>query len=129
MIKRVVLTIVTVFAGVAVGVLLAMAGHGDSLAAAEPPPTPREMSSGVSASAGAGIAIPPAAVSSTAAGGYFIKEYGGRVSVIKDGSEVPEMIFDIQTKLLPDVDRLQLSEGIYVETYEELIRLVEDYIS
>lgn len=129
MLKRAMLTIVTVFAGVAVGVLLALGGHSDSLAAAEPPPAPREVSSEIGAPATIGAPIPPEEVSSTAAGGYFIKEYSGRVSVIKDGSEVPEMIFDIQTKLLPEVDRRQLSEGIYVETYEELIRLVEDYIS
>lgn len=131
MIKRIVLTITTVFAGVAVGVLLALAGHSDSLAAAEPaPPPPQATSQMTIPQSDSGMLIPQEpAEATTTQGGYFIKEYGGRVSVIKDGSDVPEMIFDIQTKLLPEVDRQQLSQGIYVETYEELIRLVEDYIS
>lgn len=134
MIKRVILTIVTVFAGVAVGVLLALAGHSDSFASAETVQPEASNSAVVPPSVGdgsmGGTTIPPIdAASSVAQGGYFIKEYKGRVSVLKDGSEVPEMIFDIQTKLLPEIDRQQLSEGIYVQTYEELIRLVEDYIS
>lgn len=130
MIKRVALTIITVFAGVAVGVLLAIAGRGDSFAAAEPAPAAPRVSSSITVPIHDGVTIPPeSTVSPVSKDGYFIKEYKGRVSVIKGDSEVPEMIFDIQTKLLPEIDRKQLSEGIYVETYEELIRLVEDYIS
>ncbi|MEG0752877.1 MAG: hypothetical protein RR461_03520 [Angelakisella sp.] len=127
MIKRVILTIVTIFSGIAIGVLLALAGRSGGFAMAEPVP---ETSSSAEASSEVGqLIIPEENASQSDLPGYFIKEYKGRVSVLKDGSEVPEMIFDIQTKLLPELDRRQLSEGIYVETYEELIRLVEDYIS
>ncbi|MEG2074646.1 MAG: hypothetical protein RRY54_07745 [Angelakisella sp.] len=125
MIKRVALTIITIFAGVATGVLLALAGRGESFAAIPPSSASRssEMRAGEIISQSSGVSVP------SVSEGYFIKEYNGRVSVIKDGCEVPEMIFDIQTKLLPELDRKQLAQGIYVKTYEELARLVEDYIS
>ena len=39
------------------------------------------------------------------------------------------MIFDIFVRTLPDPDQQLLRQGIEVETYEELTRLIEDYIS
>ncbi len=39
------------------------------------------------------------------------------------------MIFDIFLRTLPEMDQQLLQEGIQVETYEELTRLIEDYIS
>ena len=41
----------------------------------------------------------------------------------------PEMIFDIFVRTLPEMDQELLRQGIRVETYEELTRLIEDYIS
>ena len=61
--------------------------------------------------------------------GYYIRDWNGRVSIIRDGEETPEMIFDIYTRLLPEYDQQQLKEGLYVESYEELTAMIEDYIS
>ena len=61
--------------------------------------------------------------------GYLLGEYGGRVAVLAPDTREPEMIFDIFLRTLPEPDRELLREGIRVETYEELTRLIEDYIS
>ena len=61
--------------------------------------------------------------------GYLLGEYNGRVSVLSPGTREPEMIFDIFVRTLPDPDQQLLRQGIEVETYEELTRLIEDYIS
>lgn len=124
MVKRMVTAVVTVLMGVGLGVLLAFAGHSGTAVAAPANQPPSSAESPI-----ASEIAPPPAPESAVAQGYYIKEYKGRVSVLRSGSEVPEMIFDISTKMLPELDRQQLSQGIYVETYEELVRLVEDYIS
>ena len=67
------------------------------------------------------ISLPPS--------GYLLGEYNGRVSVLSPGTREPEMIFDIFVRTLPDPDQQLLRQGIEVETYEELTRLIEDYIS
>lgn len=116
----------TITAGVLAGVLLAIAGHSTSAIAAPMSssasllPDPTSMS---------GSEIPEKSSSSQPESGYYIKEYKGRVAVVRVGSDTPEMIFDIHTKMLPELDRKQLSDGIYVKSYEEMLRLVEDYIS
>ncbi len=61
--------------------------------------------------------------------GYYIKDWEGRVSIIQEGADTPEMIFDIYTRLLPEYDQEQLRQGLYVSSYEELAALIEDYIS
>lgn len=60
---------------------------------------------------------------------YLIRDYQGRVAVFLEGVEEPEMIFDIYTKTLPELDQQQLTKGIPVEGYQQMTRLVEDYIS
>ena len=61
--------------------------------------------------------------------GYLLRDYHGRLAVVKAGEETPEMIFDVYTKTLPEADQSMLAEGIYVESYEELLSLIEDYVS
>ncbi len=90
-----------------------LGGQPSSAVAAQPPSRSYE--------------APPS--SSQPQSGYYIKDWGGRVSIIKEGEEVPEMIFDIYTKLLPEYDQEQLREGLYVASYEELTAMIEDYIS
>ncbi|MEG1687189.1 MAG: hypothetical protein RR276_04835 [Angelakisella sp.] len=131
MVKRLIAAAVTVAAGILLGVGLAVAGHSPTAAAASPkagraqPAAPPSSQTSQSSVAG----NPATSAGSQTAKGYFIKEYNGHVSVMRSGSDQPEMIFDISTKMLPELDRKQLSDGIYVETYEELVRLIEDYIS
>lgn len=134
MIKRTVAALLTICMGIAIGVLLAVAGRSGTAVAAPPSAASSQPSQPPAASGPAYSRTAPeigleAGSSAPAASGYYIRDYKGRVAVVPSGQVEPEMIFDIQTKMLPELDRQQLSDGIYVETYEELIRMVEDYIS
>lgn len=62
-------------------------------------------------------------------GRYRVGAYQGRLAVFSGDGQLPEMVFDVYLHHLPDVDRQRLSEGIWVEDYESLVRLVEDYVS
>lgn len=120
MIKRLIAAIASISAAIAAGVALAMAPRAD--AAAPPQPT-----AGV-------VADAPAPSQSSQDPGpeetvYLLGEYNGRVSVLSPATREPEMIFDIFIRTLPDVDQELLRQGITVSTYEELTRLIEDYIS
>lgn len=123
MVKRVFAATGTVCLGIAIGVLLAFAGHSGTATAAMPQAAPLGEAASLSDLPESGSSQPAQEP------GYYIKDYQGRVAVLKDGSQVPEMIFDIPTKMLPELDRIELARGIYVESYEEMLKLVEDYIS
>lgn len=60
---------------------------------------------------------------------WCLREHNGRLAIFKEGTDTPELIFDVYTRLLPSTDRTLLQQGIYAADYEELTRLVEDYIS
>ncbi len=60
---------------------------------------------------------------------YLIKEYQGRVAVYNSGSQEPDMVLDVLVKYLPDYDRQQMQQGIPVNSYNELVSLIEDYTS
>ena len=62
-------------------------------------------------------------------GGYRLQSYNGRLAIFREGSDTPEMIFDVYTRLLPQADRDRLEQGITAPDYETLTRLIEDYIS
>lgn len=61
--------------------------------------------------------------------GYLLREHEGRIAVFREGAKTPELIFDVYTRMLPEPDRAALKAGIAVQDYEELTRLIEDYIS
>lgn len=120
MVKRFVVTGGAILAAIVLGAALAVVPRIDSLAAPpqhlekEAPPAPESPSS---------LREEPDA------GGYLLGAYNGRVSVLSPDTREPEMIFDIFLRTLPEPDQQLLREGIRVETYEELTRLIEDYIS
>lgn len=61
---------------------------------------------------------------------YIIREHEGRVAVFSAADEQePEMILDTLVKYLPDYDRSQLAQGIPVYSYQELVSLIEDFVS
>ncbi len=122
MVKRFLVTGGAVLAAIVLGAALAVVPRIDSLAAPpqyqiekEMPPAPEDLSSSPEAS--------------SPSGGYLLGAYNGRVSVLSPETGEPEMIFDIFLRTLPEMDQQLLQEGILVETYEELTRLIEDYIS
>lgn len=120
MIKRLIAAIAAVSAAIAAGVALAVVPRSDDAVSPQPmaetepaPATPSQSSQ-------------EAAIEETS---YLLGEYNGRVSVLSPATREPEMIFDIFVRTLPDIDQELLRKGIQVSTYEELTRLIEDYIS
>lgn len=124
MLKRLVAAIAAVSAAIAAGVALAVVPRTDaavspqSLAEIAPPDPASSQPSAPSSRE----AVPAETT-------YLLGEYNGRVSVLSPETREPEMIFDIFVRTLPDPDQELLHEGIRVSTYEELTRLIEDYIS
>ena len=66
------------------------------------------------------------AVTAPQQGGYIIRSYNGRVAVFTDGS-TPAVETDIDVNMLRAYDRRLLERGIEVSTYEDALRLLEDF--
>lgn len=60
---------------------------------------------------------------------YVLGENNGRVAVYLYGNEEPEIVFNVYLHHLPDVDRLNLQNGIEIDDYQTLLELIEDYTS
>lgn len=60
---------------------------------------------------------------------YYLREYQGKLAVYLPDKEQPEKVFDLYLTTLPAYDRGQLQMGIGVRDYEQLVQLIEDYIS
>ena len=56
----------------------------------------------------------------------IVREYKGRIGIFKGGSDAPYRVIDYDTGLLSEFDRLQLEEGIVMETEYELNRFIEE---
>lgn len=61
--------------------------------------------------------------------GYLLKEHEGKLAVFEKGQSTPHMVFDIYISTLPNYDQGQLAQGVKVKDYDELVLLIEDYIS
>lgn len=53
----------------------------------------------------------------------------GKIAVFLPDKNVPETVFEVYTSTLPSYDRGQLQLGIPIQSYEELVKRIEDYIS
>ena len=100
--RRIILSLTIAIAALLLGLVLAFFSRSTSSPQPEPIPSPS---------------------------GYLLRSYDGRLAVFREGSDTPEMIFDVYTRLLPQSDRERLEEGISAPDYETLTRLIEDYIS
>jgi len=61
--------------------------------------------------------------------GFVVKTYYGNIGVFSLGEKAPLYITDIETSSLRDVDKQELQRGISIKTYEEVLRLLEDFNS
>lgn len=59
--------------------------------------------------------------------GYLLRDSSGQLAVFDINNPMPLEVFDIMTNTLPQEDYLLLLEGIYVETEEDLQKLIEDF--
>lgn len=60
---------------------------------------------------------------------YIVREHNGMVAVFQQGEDKPFKITDTYVSSLPNADRQSLSNGIQVDTKEELRKLLEDLCS
>lgn len=135
MVKRIYFTVAIVIAAVFLGIFLSYQyGRAQSEASA-PETVAKPSASGTDPSGrseeelGIPQYIDESAQEDPPSSGYIIRDYDGKVAIFSVGSSVPEMVFDVYTRTLPEEDRERLASGVYVATYEELTALVEDYIS
>ena len=67
---------------------------------------------------------------------YFVLIFGfllgisdGYIALWKDGQEKPMRVFPYKAESLPAADQRALEHGIHLNSKEDLIALVEDYLS
>ena len=60
---------------------------------------------------------------------YELKNHQGKLAVFVYGEEKPERVFEVYINTLPEYDKKQLSVGIPIKDYEELLIRLEDYSS
>lgn len=73
--------------------------------------------------------IDHSAVTQSVENKFTLADYNGRLAIFESGSEKPIEVFEIQTSSLPEQDKEKLIVGISASSYEELLRLTEDYTS
>lgn len=132
MAKRMLFSLAVVITALLLGLVLSFAARGSAPAVPEEPsPAPQQPA--------AEPTVPEPLPTETPVdtqpqqpepqGGYRLQSYNGRLAIFREGSDTPEMIFDVYTRLLPQADRDRLEQGITAPDYETLTRLIEDYIS
>lgn len=69
----------------------------------------------------------PEIISTTNGYMLILKEHNGKIAIFKDLNSNPVEILDVYVEYLPILDRVQLKEGIKVDSESQLNRLIEDY--
>ena len=60
--------------------------------------------------------------------GFWLGIHNGYIALWKDGADQPQ-IFPYRVEMLPEADQNRLRQGIYIQNRQELLRLMEDYLS
>ncbi len=60
---------------------------------------------------------------------YLLREYEGKVALFARGSQTPQLVFERPVRHLPEYDQMLLEDGIKINSDEELVARIEDYIS
>ena len=58
---------------------------------------------------------------------YVIKEINGKIRVFENGKNTPIQTLEKEVEYLPEYDKKILKDGIYVESNQELNKVLEDY--
>lgn len=61
--------------------------------------------------------------------GFLLGIHNGQIALWRDEDPEPIKVFPYSAQMLPVADRRALEEGIRFETKEDLLRLMEDYLS
>ena len=131
MAKRMLFSLAVVIAALLLGLVLSFAARGSAPAVPEEPSPAQQQTAEPTAPEPlpAETPVDTQPQEPEPQGGYRLQSYNGRLAILREGSDTPEMIFDVYTRLLPQADRERLEQGITAPDYETLTRLIEDYIS
>ena len=61
--------------------------------------------------------------------GFLLGIHNGQIALWRDEDPEPIKVFPYSAQMLPVADRRALEEGIRFESKEDLLRLMEDYLS
>ena len=61
--------------------------------------------------------------------GFLLGISDGYITLWKDGNADPLQVFPYRAENLPIADQKVLGKGIYLESKQELVQLLEDYLS
>lgn len=125
--RRIILSLTITIAALLLGLVLAFFSRSTSSPQPQPSSDPRQTTHSAAPPIEKEPEPEPEPIPSPS--GYLLRSYDGRLAVFREGSDTPEMIFDVYTRLLPQSDQERLEEGISAPDYETLTRLIEDYIS
>lgn len=99
---------------------------------ATPSATPSSSPLGTEANAPGDVDVSPAPGTDGEDVYYMLKEYFGKIAIYKvypSGESSLMSIVDIDINALPEKDKEHLGKGIGVTTEEEMLQLIEDYMS
>lgn len=60
---------------------------------------------------------------------YRFTATDGKIGIYKDDADTPICVLDVLVSTLPKSDRTMLKKGITVKSYNEMVKLIEDYTS
>ena len=60
---------------------------------------------------------------------FLLGVHDGYIALWKDGDTEPAEVFPYRAEFLPESDRLRLEKGIRIHDKEQLLSLMEDYLS
>lgn len=120
--RRIILSLAVAIAALLLGLVLAFVSRSRA-------PQPEQPQQTAPPAQQAETPVPDEPLTVPDPAGYVLRSYNGRLAIFQNGSESPEMIFDVYTRLLPQADRERLESGISAPDYETLARLIEDYTS
>lgn len=58
---------------------------------------------------------------------YYLKEVDGKIGAFHTGESVPFYTLTVPPEVLPETDRAELKEGVYVEDEARLRQIIEDF--
>ena len=65
----------------------------------------------------------------SAAQGYTVKTYEGKIAIFKDGSDVPDQVSDLDPSTLPQSEADRLGAGIHADSRDDALRILENMTS
>lgn len=58
---------------------------------------------------------------------YYLKEVDGKIGAFRTGESTPFYTLTVPPEILPETDRAELKEGIYIEDETRLRQIIEDF--